>query len=93
MAVVKAVLVVSHEKVSFRFQKVLRCQLNKLLCYFKQRFPEMYWNTNTKSWEMSFDRFQVLYELCRAIFGPESVKIYHQHHITNHSPTQPSLFD
>lgn len=93
MAVTKVVLIVSHEKVSFRFQRILRCQLNRLLCVFKYHFPEMRWNPKIKSWELPFERFQAVYESCRSIFGPESVKIHSQHHTTNHSPSQPSLFD
>ncbi|MFN8492752.1 MAG: hypothetical protein U0350_34435 [Caldilineaceae bacterium] len=93
MVVKKAVLVVSHEKVAFRFQRILRCHLDKLLIGFKHQFPEMSWNYQTKTWELPFEQFQAVYELCRSIFGYEHVKIQHEHYTRNQPPYQQSLFD
>ena len=94
-----AMITVSHEKVSFRFQGVLRCQLTKLLCLFKKHFPDMQWNSArqpnpaAKTWELPFEQFQAVYELCRSIFGREHVRIQHEHYTRNRPPYQQSLFD
>ena len=87
-------LAVSSRHVYFRLDNVSSQVLFfRYLRFFRERFPHMQWHKQIGMWELPICDLKSLYELCRVLFGVNSVQFQSGQYMGESQHVQLDLFD
>ena len=94
VSIPQATLAVSSGHVYFRLDNVSSQALFfRYLRFFRERFPHMQWDKNIGMWKLPIYDLKFLYELCRLLFGVNSVQFQRQQYMGKSQHVQLGLFD